>query len=465
MSSTHESAHDSGSVDAQDPILALPPNPPDDVTALLEAQEEAAHRLVASQSEIASALSAHDAESAATLLDVQQEAARRLLAMRTEVAKELQSRGADATVALLQAQEDAAGTLLISQPEVAEALALYDEASAATLLKVQEEAARRLLASHVKVADALALYDQTSAVRLLEAQQEAARRLQASHAEVAKVVRAHVVETARVMVLNANLEERARERTRELTATNARLKSANAAKSEFMASMSHELRTPLNSIIGFSGILLSGAAGELNEEQRRQQEMIQASGLRLLALVNGILDLAKVEAGAVALDWSETNVNEVCGRAVEYLRPLADEKGIELLFTPCVDGCALCGAAMMDQSKLMQILVNLLSNAVKFTSDGKVELLVECAGEKTFFVRVTDTGIGIAQDDLARVFETFIQIPLRDERSPVGTGLGLSISQQLANLLGGELSAKSTLGSGSVFTLTLPFHTLNDIPD
>ncbi len=256
---------------------------------------------------------------------------------------------------------------------------------------------------------------------------------------------------AELMHLNENLENLVEERAAEAV-------QANRAKSEFLASMSHEFRTPLNSIIGFSGIMLDGMAGEVSEEQRRQLSMIQASGKRLLGLVNDILDLSKIEAQTVSVDLRETNVMQICSDALEQVRPQFEEKGIELRFSPCKAECTHCGRAMLDQEKLTQIVLNLLSNAVKFTEHGSVECRIDCAGENTMLVRVTDTGVGIEKDALEHIFDEFEQIPMKGQAKPHGTGLGLPISRKLAHLLGGSLTVTSTPGSGSEFTLQLPLH-------
>ncbi|MDA3935276.1 MAG: ATP-binding protein, partial [Actinomycetota bacterium] len=146
----------------------------------------------------------------------------------------------------------------------------------------------------------------------------------------------------------------------------------------------------------------------------------------------------------------------------EQVRPQADEKGVELLFSPCAKECSHRGLVMIDRAKLTQIVLNLLSNAVKFTESGSVECRVECAGVKTMFLRVTDTGVGINEDCHESIFGEFEQITLEDEAKPQGTGLGLPISRKLAHLLGGELTAKSAPGSGSEFTLGLPLHFADD---
>lgn len=249
--------------------------------------------------------------------------------------------------------------------------------------------------------------------------------------------------------LNDHLELLVDERTAEAV-------SANQAKSEFLASISHELRTPLNSIIGFSGVMISGAAGDVNEEQMRQLAMIQASGKRLLSLVNDILDLSKIEAKAISVEVRETDINEVCAEAVESVRNLADARGVDLRFYVFPEGCAPRGLVLLDREKFMQILLNLLSNAVKFTNVGSIEVRVECKGEGLLQVGVKDTGIGIEPASLERIFEDFEQIPIQGEAKSQGTGLGLAISRRLAKLLGGDLTVESEPGVGSEFTLELP---------
>ena len=257
--------------------------------------------------------------------------------------------------------------------------------------------------------------------------------------------------------LNESLEDLVVERTAEAV-------HASQAKSEFLANMSHEFRTPLNSVIGFSDVLLSGSQGELNENQQRELEMIHAAGKRMLTLVNDILDISKIEAGGIDIELGEMNLNECCSEAVEQMRLQAEEKGIELRFIPCAHECARCGLTMMDRGKFMQVLLNLLSNAVKFTDDGSVELQVDCKGTGKVLVRVADTGVGIDEDALERVFDEFEQASVTDAASPPGTGLGLSISRKLANLLGGDITVKSTPGSGSEFTLELPLRFADDLP-
>ncbi len=366
---------------------------------------------------------------------------------------------------LTGAQDKLADALTASQSESAELLLSSNAEIAAALLEAQEAAARKLLALRSDFAELLLASNAEIATTLLEAQETTARKLLDSQSEFAELLNSFITETARIAVSHTDFEETVRERTQELASAITILEQASRTKSEFFASMSHELRTPLNSIIGFSGILLSGAAGELNEEQKRQQEMIQTSGKRLLLLVDDILDLSKIEAGAVILEFRKTNINVVCSEAIEQVRPLAEAQGIELRFTACEDECAQCGEVMIDQDKFTQILLNLLGNAIKFTKDGSVDLRVDCTGGNTLSIRVTDTGVGIAEDALERVFEKFQQNSVSNEPKPVGTGLGLAISQELANLMGGKLAVESTPGIGSTFTLSVPLVFSQDVSE
>jgi len=249
-----------------------------------------------------------------------------------------------------------------------------------------------------------------------------------------------------------NLEALVEARTSELVAANEGLQEATAAKSEFLASMSHELRTPLNSIIGFSDILYRGMAGTLNEEQGRQVAMINRSGKHLLALVSDVLDVSKIEAGVVEVHVDPVDVEAIVRETLEIVRPMADEKGLDLrLQVDQVDWTLLS-----DADKIRQILLNLVGNALKFTDRGYVAVEMRRNQDGDVSIGVIDTGRGIAAQDLPRIFDAFTQIATPDLVSPPGTGLGLSISREFSRLLGGEITIESEAGAGSTFTLTLP---------
>ena len=236
---------------------------------------------------------------------------------------------------------------------------------------------------------------------------------------------------------------------------------ANRAKSEFLAVMSHELRTPLNAIGGYAELIELGIHGPVTAEQRTALERIQRSQRHLLGLINGVLNYARVEAGAVHYDVADVDLDEVLATCEALVAPQVRAKGLTLVHAGCdrtPEGRPLHVRA--DRDKVQQVVLNLLSNAVKFTeSGGRVDL--RCAAPAaeagpTVRVAVADTGIGIAADQLARVFEPFVQVDVRLTRTQEGTGLGLAISRDLARGMGGDLTAESVPGAGSTFTLTLP---------
>ena len=247
---------------------------------------------------------------------------------------------------------------------------------------------------------------------------------------------------------NAELEQT----LEELRAANQRLEEATTAKSRFLATMSHELRTPLNSIIGFSDLLGRGMAGPLTDEEELQIGIINKSGRQLLGLINDILDLSKVEAGSMKLRLTDTDLVELVTEVVGALRPLAAEKALEL-------SAALPGGPLIvhsDAERVRQIVTNIVGNAVKFTDAGSVSVLVETASDGSARIVVTDTGPGIAVEDLPHIFNAFRQAERAKGDYPTGTGLGLAISRELTTLLGGTVTATSTLGEGSTFEVTLP---------
>jgi PAS domain S-box-containing protein len=249
-----------------------------------------------------------------------------------------------------------------------------------------------------------------------------------------------------------DLERLVDERTADLLETNEELRRANAAKSAFLASMSHELRTPLNSIIGFSGIMSQGLAGPLTDEQKVQVGMVNRSGLFLLSLVDKVLDLATIEAGVVEIVAEPVDAAALLSDVVDAVSPAAREKGLELSFEAEAGG----GSLTSDPGKVRQILFNLVGNAVKFTESGGVAVALRRLPAGEFAFEVTDTGHGIAADDLSRVFEAFTQLRVHGVAKSKGTGLGLRISREFAHLLGGEITVASEVGVGSTFTLVLP---------
>jgi signal transduction histidine kinase len=236
----------------------------------------------------------------------------------------------------------------------------------------------------------------------------------------------------------------------ELAQLNMALYQSNQLKSDFLATMSHELRTPLNSILGFSEVLLS--SGGLNERQVKWVSHIKSSGEHLLQLINDILDLAKMEAGKMQVRLEDFSIRDISEGLLNMFRPLAQKKNIAL--EADIDpGIPL---VHQDPSKIQQILWNLLSNAIKFTPEGgRVELKAETDGMH-LILSVSDTGVGIAEEDQEIIFDKFRQAGTALTREQGGTGLGLSIVRELSKLLGGDVTLKSQLGRGSTFTVTLP---------
>jgi PAS domain S-box-containing protein len=232
------------------------------------------------------------------------------------------------------------------------------------------------------------------------------------------------------------------------------LERAMRAKDRFLATMSHELRTPLNAIIGFTGTLLMKLPGPLNADQDKQLRTVQASARHLLALINDLLDLAKIEAGKVELNLEPTPCRPLIEDVVAPLRPLAEGKGLELLVA------APAGEIVIrtDRRALAQIVLNMLNNAIKFTERGSVRLDIaqrDVDGEGVVEFRIQDTGVGIRPEDHVKLFTAFTQVDAATRRQE-GTGLGLHLSQKLAALLGGTITCRSEYGKGSTFTLQLP---------
>jgi len=237
---------------------------------------------------------------------------------------------------------------------------------------------------------------------------------------------------------------------------------ANRAKSEFLANMSHEIRTPMNAILGFTELLRRGF-GKSERESTKYLNTIHASGRHLLALINDILDLSKVEAGRLEIERIACAPHAIVKQAVLELEPKAREKGIGLAF--CAAG-PLPQSVQSDPGRLRQIVLNLLGNAVKFTEKGGVRIVarLEQGKPERCAIDVIDTGIGIAPDRFGALFEAFVQADTSITRRYGGTGLGLTISRKLARALGGDVTVTSELGKGSTFTLTFETGPLEDVP-
>ncbi len=261
--------------------------------------------------------------------------------------------------------------------------------------------------------------------------------------------------------MNEALEHEVAERTEELqaayeqlhaafetqTALNEALARASNAKSRFLRAMGHELRTPLNAIIGFSGILRAGLPGPVNDEQFKQLDMINRSGKRLLAIVNDVLDLSRIEAGAIEIDPSPFDAGALAREVASDLALEADAKQLSLDVLAPPEPVA----GVSDAEKLRQILLNLVGNAVKFTEVGAVTIAVRRDGEGVVF-EVSDTGPGVPPEIADHIFEEFVQY----DRTVEGTGLGLAISKQLALALRGDITFTSESGRGTTFTVRVP---------
>jgi signal transduction histidine kinase len=230
---------------------------------------------------------------------------------------------------------------------------------------------------------------------------------------------------------------------------------ANRAKSEFLANMSHELRTPLNAIIGYAELLQEEAASTDEAQRIRDLERIRSAGKHLLALINDVLDMSKIEAGRVDLHLETFDLRSLVEQVAGASETLARQHGNTLAVRFADD----LGPVRSDSTKVRQVLFNLLSNAAKFTERGRVTVDVrreQVDGRWWAVVAVSDTGIGIASEHLARLFSPFEQVDASISRRFGGTGLGLAITQHYCRLLGGRVEVESVLGQGSTFTAWLP---------
>jgi PAS domain S-box-containing protein len=251
-----------------------------------------------------------------------------------------------------------------------------------------------------------------------------------------------------------HLEDLVQERTAELKEKNIQLDAANRSKSEFLANMSHEIRTPMNSIIGFSDILHSSLT---DEKQRSQVDSIRSSGRTLLKIINDILDLSKIEAGKMTMQYEAVNVHSMAKELEVMFSQRMKEKGIA--FVVNADGRIPKGL-LLDETRLRQVLFNLVGNAVKFTDEGSITLsirgVMKSETSMDLELSVRDTGIGIPQDQQELIFAPFTQQIGQRDKKYGGTGLGLTISQRLVEIMNGTIHLQSVVGVGSTFTITLP---------
>jgi signal transduction histidine kinase len=257
---------------------------------------------------------------------------------------------------------------------------------------------------------------------------------------------------------SSQLEERVLAATADLAEQNQRLQwqsreleKANRLKSEFLASMSHELRTPINALIGYTALMIDRIYGDITPKQEEGLNRIQASAQHLLALINDILDLARIEAGKMPLHLEPVPLQEVLADITQQIDPLLNKKSLEFRLVAPDDPPVIYS----DRTKIKQILLNLLSNSVKFTHTGYVSLTLEPLVDSVR-MEIEDSGIGIRPQDLEEIWEDFRQVDQSRTREFGGTGLGLSITRKLIQALGGDISVVSEYGQGSTFTIVLP---------
>lgn len=265
--------------------------------------------------------------------------------------------------------------------------------------------------------------------------------------------------TGELRELYGSMEDKIRARTRELQMANEELSVARVAaeeasktKSAFLANMSHELRTPLNAIIGYSEMLQEDALDKGDAEPLEDLKKIEGAGRHLLGLINDILDLSKIEAGKMEVFIEKVDIRPLVNEVMSIVQPLAEKNGNALELV-CPDDA---GSFHSDETKVKQCLLNLMSNANKFTSQGKVTLIVERDAQASVVFRVSDTGLGMTEEQLGRLFLAFTQADASTTKRFGGTGLGLAITKHFCNALGGQISVQSAPDAGSTFTITLP---------
>lgn len=291
-----------------------------------------------------------------------------------------------------------------------------------------------------------------------------AERLEEREREISMMTEEIQSQNEELEEINVNLEEMVEDRTRELKEANGeleeknlKLEEASRLKSEFLATMSHELRTPLNAIMGFSGVILQGVDGEINERQRESLIYINDSGRHLLDLINDILDLSRIEAGKMNLEPERLDTGEFVKSLEAMVAGLLKGKEVALRVDVADDVPAFAG----DRVRMRQVMLNLLGNAAKFTEKGEIAVTAKAVREGNGdFIRisVSDTGIGIPEKDIPHIFEEFRQADGSSTRKYGGTGLGLAISRRIVEMHGGDLRVRSVKGEGSTFYFTIPVY-------
>jgi signal transduction histidine kinase/CheY-like chemotaxis protein len=308
----------------------------------------------------------------------------------------------------------------------------------------QQQAADRAGTKHTNELLAAQTEAEERTARAEEARDEATARgsqLVSENAELATLYEALQGQNALVNAKNV-----------ELATLKVKADEASRLKSDFLANMSHELRTPLNAIIGFTELVMTSLQAHLDDRSAKNLDIVLRNAEHLLAMVNDILDLAKVEAGRTVAYAEPIDLQSLLSSIVLYTEPLARKKGISISFKLEAEKISI----VTDEMKLRQIISNLVSNAVKFTQAGEVVIEAVSKGPDRFAITVRDTGVGIAPEHKRLIFEDFRQVDSSTTRPVGGTGLGLPIASRLAVLLGGEITIESELGKGSTFTVELP---------